>query len=184
MKKILFYAILATVFVFTGCPQKTPTVDMTDTSKEGTPYDADSKVSGIGGIDKEQVAGEELSSKLARVIASLEQNSNKIYFAFDKFSVSPEMQNVIVQNAMLFNAPEAQQLTIKVEGNCDEWGTDEYNYALGLKRAKSVKDALIAQGVSENRITIVSYGESNPECTDATKACWEKNRRAEFKFFQ
>lgn len=181
MKKILFFSFLATVFLFTGCPQKTPTVDMTDSGKSAA-HDADSKVSGIGGIDKEQVSSEDLANSIARLISHLEQNSNKIYFEFDKFNISTEMQSVIAQNAKLFNTPEAQQLKVKVEGNCDEWGTDEYNYALGLKRAKSVKDALIAQGVKEDRITIVSYGESNPACTTATKACWNENRRAEFKF--
>ncbi|MFA6756952.1 MAG: OmpA family protein, partial [Sulfurospirillaceae bacterium] len=76
---------------------------------------------------------------------------------------------------------EAVNLSIKVEGNCDEWGTDEYNYALGLKRAKSVKDALIAEGVPSDRIMVVSYGESNPVCSESNKDCWAKNRRAEFK---
>lgn len=178
MKKILFVSILATVFLFTGCPQKTPTVDTTTSGMQ----DSDTRVSGIGGIDKEQVASEDIAAQLARLIAQLEQNSNKIYFAFDKFDVSPEMQSVIAANAKLFNMANAQQLKIKVEGNCDEWGTDEYNYALGLKRAKSVKDALVAQGVREDRITIISYGESNPSCTASTKACWDQNRRAEFKF--
>ena len=72
-------------------------------------------------------------------------------------------------------------LDIKVEGNCDEWGTDEYNYALGLKRAKSAKDALVRNGVSADRIAVVSFGESNPVCTDKTKACDAQNRRADFK---
>ena len=74
--------------------------------------------------------------------------------------------------------------TIKLEGNCDEWGTDEYNYALGLKRAKSVKDTLVAHGVSESNLKLISYGESNPTCTEKNEACWSKNRRVEFKINQ
>ena len=70
---------------------------------------------------------------------------------------------------------------IKLEGNCDEWGSDEYNYALGLRRANAVKAAMTAQGVSADRITMVSYGESNPVCTDKTKECWAHNRRVDFK---
>ena len=187
MKKVLLASCLAAVFLFTGCPQKTPTVDMTGstTGKSGSgTYDVDSKVSGIGGIDKEQVRSEnnDLAGNLARLIAYLEQNSNKVYFGYDKFDITPDMQNVIAQNARLFNAQEVQEIAIKVEGNCDEFGTDEYNYALGLKRAKAVKDALVAQGVNADRISIVSYGESNPACTDATEYCWAQNRRAEFKF--
>ena len=81
-------------------------------------------------------------------------------------------------NASKLNGLEG---SVKVEGNCDEWGTDEYNYALGLKRAKVVKDALIADGISESKISVVSFGESNPVCADKTKECWSKNRRAEYK---
>ena len=68
--------------------------------------------------------------------------------------------------------------TVTVSGNTDEWGSDEYNYALGLKRANSVKDALVANGVNAN-IALVSLGESSPVCTEKTKACWAKNRRVE-----
>ena len=73
---------------------------------------------------------------------------------------------------------------IKIEGNCDEWGTDEYNYALGLKRAKSVKEALRANGVHGKKMKLISYGESNPVCTEHNKECWAKNRRVEFKVLQ
>ena len=70
--------------------------------------------------------------------------------------------------------------TLRIEGNCDEWGSDEYNYALGLKRAKSVKTALIDLGLDSNKLTIISYGETNPVCTSHTKECWAKNRRDNF----
>ena len=70
---------------------------------------------------------------------------------------------------------------IKVEGNCDEWGSDEYNYALGLKRANVVKDALVADGVNPNRLSVVSYGESNLVCSEKSKSCDAQNRRDEFK---
>ncbi len=90
------------------------------------------------------------------------------------------MQNVVSTNANIFNT-EVSGVSIIVEGNCDEWGTDEYNQALGLKRAKAVKEALIAKGVNADRIAVKSYGETNPVCTEKTKACDAQNRRAEFK---
>jgi peptidoglycan-associated lipoprotein len=69
---------------------------------------------------------------------------------------------------------------IKLEGNCDEFGTDEFNYALGLKRAKAVKDALVAQGIAAERFTIVSLGESTPVCTNnTTDECYAQNRRVD-----
>ena len=72
-----------------------------------------------------------------------------------------------------------QSSTIRVEGNCDEFGTDEFNYALGLKRAKAVKALLVSNGIPASRISVVSYGESNPVCRGHKAACHAKNRRAE-----
>lgn len=66
-------------------------------------------------------------------------------------------------------------------GNCDEWGSDEYNFALGLKRANSVKKALIAEGVNEDQLSLVSYGESNPKCEASTEKCFRLNRRVDFE---
>ncbi len=71
-------------------------------------------------------------------------------------------------------------IALKIEGNCDEWGSDEYNFALGLKRAKSAKDALVEEGLDASKITTVSLGESNPKCTAKTEECWQQNRRVEF----
>jgi len=121
------------------------------------------------------------ASSVEKAIAALEANINKIYFDFDKYNIREDMKAKIEENANLLNASEAVNFSIKVEGNSDEWGTDEYNYALGLKRAKSVKEALGAYGVSTDRIMMVSYGESNPACKNSNKDCWAKNRRAEFK---
>ena len=108
---------------------------------------------------------------------------NSVHFAFDKYTLSDEMRIIVKNNNKIINpiTTDNQNLKIKLEGNCDEWGTDEYNYALGLKRAKTVKNALNALGVSNDRMLIVSYGESNPACTEHERECWRKNRRAEFK---
>lgn len=163
MSKLALTSLAVAVLVLTGCSQKSPEVDMT----KGT----DTKGTGVN----------DGMSALQKLIASLEANSKVIYFDFDKFNVRKDQQANIDANAALFNSSEAKGFSIKVEGNCDEFGTDEYNYALGLKRAKSVKDGLVAKGMNADRVTVVSYGESNPTCTDKNKACWDKNRRAEFK---
>jgi len=103
-----------------------------------------------------------------------------VYFDFDKFNIRADQQEKIQTDAEIAKSAPAE-LKIKLEGNCDEWGSDEYNFALGLKRAKSVKEALVAEGVDAGRISMVSYGESNPVCTEHTKECWAKNRRVDFK---
>ena len=106
-----------------------------------------------------------------------------VHFAFDKYSLSDTMRKIEKDNYAVISpiANENSNLKIKIEGNCDEWGTDEYNYALGLKRAKIVKDALVSDGISASKITLVSFGESNPLCTDKTEKCWKQNRRVDHK---
>ncbi len=68
-----------------------------------------------------------------------------------------------------------------IEGNTDEFGTDEYNYALGTKRAIAVRDALVVKGMSRDSIRVVSFGESKPICMDKTRDCYQKNRRSDVK---
>lgn len=102
-----------------------------------------------------------------------------IYFGFGDYSISSDMQNRINANTSV--AGSKGNAKIKIEGNCDEFGTDEYNYALGLKRAKAVKDGLAAQGVESGRMVIVSFGESNPVCNNPTDTCYAKNRRVDLR---
>ncbi len=101
-----------------------------------------------------------------------------VYFNFDDYTVPGSQEGAISKDAA-----NAQRVggKIKVEGNCDEFGTDEYNYALGLKRAKAVKDSLVMQGIPASRMVLVSYGESNPACTAQTDACYAQNRRVDLR---
>ena len=101
-----------------------------------------------------------------------------IYFDFDKYDIRPGDAKVLDANAQWLKS-NAEQL-ILIEGHCDERGTNEYNLALGERRAKSTMNYLVSQGVQASRITIISYGEERPTCTQKNEECWSKNRRAQF----
>lgn len=111
---------------------------------------------------------------------SLEKELLTIYFDFDKFNINADNQAKIGTDSLILKE-KAGKFSFKLEGNCDEWGSDEYNIALGLKRANEVKKALIAEGVDANKVTMVSFGENNPACKEKTQDCWSKNRRVDFK---
>ena len=103
---------------------------------------------------------------------------DSIYFDYDKYNVKPDYKNVVKKNADYLKANKGSNVTI--EGNCDERGTNEYNMALGQRRADSAAKALKAAGIDAKRIKTVSYGEEKPVCKDATEACWSLNRNAKF----
>jgi peptidoglycan-associated lipoprotein len=101
-----------------------------------------------------------------------------IYFDFDKYDIRPGDARVLDANAQWLKS-NSEQLVL-IEGHCDERGTNEYNLALGERRAKSTMNYLVSQGVQASRITIISYGEERPVCTQHNEECWSKNRRAQF----
>ena len=101
-----------------------------------------------------------------------------IYFDFDKSTLKPAAQdNLMKKAAWLRDNPNA---TLTIEGHCDERGTNEYNLALGDRRADSAKAFLVDLGIAASRLTTVSYGEERPVCTQHTEECWAKNRRDHF----
>ena len=106
-----------------------------------------------------------------------------VHFAFDKYNISDDMREIATVNYSKIEetASSYGDLKVKLEGNSDEWGSDEYNYALGLKRAKAAKDALVADGMDASKIILVSFGESNPVCTQKNTSCWKMNRRVDYR---
>jgi len=104
-------------------------------------------------------------------------NLKDIYFDFDKYDIRPGDAKTLDSNATWLKGNNSLVL---IEGHCDERGTNEYNLALGERRAKATMNYLVSQGVQAGRITIISYGEERPICTEHNEACWAKNRRAHF----
>lgn len=114
---------------------------------------------------------------LADSIAKL----SHILFKFDKYDIQSSMNERVDVAAEAFKQSGAK---VVLEGNTDSFGSDEYNFALGKKRADSVKKALVSRGVDSANLSTVTYGESNPICQEQTEDCYQANRRVEFKLAQ
>ena len=101
-----------------------------------------------------------------------------VYFDYDKSVVSPAFREVILNNyEWIAENPDVQ---IQLEGHCDERGTNEYNLALGERRAKAVFDLLLSLGANPSQYTLVSFGEERPTVPGSNEFSWGKNRRVEF----
>lgn len=101
-----------------------------------------------------------------------------IHFDYDKYDLTPEAFEILAVNAeALANNPGA---IIRVEGHCDERGTEEYNLALGQKRAQAVQDYLLQYGIDPDAVSIITFGESRPADRGHNKGAWSRNRRADF----
>ncbi|HEY5976095.1 MAG TPA: peptidoglycan-associated lipoprotein Pal [Geobacteraceae bacterium] len=108
-----------------------------------------------------------------------ESSLERIYFDFDSFALSQQARDTLYANAeqLLKKTTGAK---VRVEGHCDERGSDEYNLALGEKRAKAALNYLVTLGVPTERLAFVSFGKEKPLDPGHDEAAWGKNRRAEF----
>jgi peptidoglycan-associated lipoprotein len=129
---------------------------------------------------RDQEARERAERDKAAAEAARLKDISKIYFEFDRVELSTEAREILGKVAGLLKASPNKTLTI--EGNCDDRGTNEYNLALGQHRADSAARYLQTLGIDRKRIKTISYGEERPVCTEATEACWLKNRNATFVY--
>jgi peptidoglycan-associated lipoprotein len=106
------------------------------------------------------------------------RNVSDAYFDFDKSDIRPDARTALTQIASFLRS--YQQVTVVIEGHCDERGSTEYNLALGDRRAQAARNFLISLGVPPDHIRTVSYGKERPFCTEHTEDCWQQNRRAHF----
>ncbi len=101
-----------------------------------------------------------------------------VYFDFDRYDLSSEGRMVLRANADWLKSNSGAR--VEIEGHCDDRGTNEYNLALGAKRAQSAREYLTTLGIGAKRLSTISYGEEIPVCKEQTESCWKQNRRARF----
>jgi peptidoglycan-associated lipoprotein len=171
----LSLVLVVSVVALYGCPKKaevSATPEEQPAAVEKAP-EASAEAQKAAEAAAAAKAAEEEKAKEAA--AKTEEGLQPIYFDFDKSFIRDDARPVMKANAAYLKAhPE---MKVKIEGNCDERGTIEYNQALGQRRAQSAKKYLTDLGIRSSRISLISYGKEKPVCTESTEDCWQKNRR-------
>jgi peptidoglycan-associated lipoprotein len=127
---------------------------------------------------EEEIAEAELAQQ-RKFEAALVELGTMIHFDFDKSELKPEARDILEKKADILK--EYPQVTMVIEGYCDERGTQEYNLALGERRARAAYEFLVLLGVAPERLSIVSYGEENPIDPGHNETAWALNRRDQFR---
>lgn len=155
--------LAASLIAIAGCAKKPPaTLPPDPVEKGGTVQPVDPN------------AGRPVPGSQADFVASVA--ADRIFFALDQSDIDAEDRATLQsQAAWLARYPQKR---VTIEGHCDERGTREYNLALGERRANATKNALVALGVSAERISTISYGKERPDATGSDEEAYAKNRRA------
>ena len=185
MKKILSILVIAGISVV-GCAHK-------GTVKETVQYQPEKRVSASdqNRTDKIQtdkkIPIEAVTSKdsdvmtpgeSSRLLKELQAKTGDIHFDFNEYIIKDNDKPILRKVADILI--ENEKFKVIIEGSCDERGTNEYNLALGERRAYAARNYLLSMGIQSERMDTVSYGEEKPLCTESNEACWAKNRRDHF----
>lgn len=130
-------------------------------------------------IEEPELTEEELFLQKSLDQINAEAPLEMIHFDFDRYFIREDAKPALEANAVWLK--KYQAIVVLIEGHCDERGTEEYNLALGEKRAKSTLDYLASLGIAAERIKIISYGKSQPLDPGHNEDAWQQNRRAQFK---
>ena len=170
MKKIMMLLLIVVsllcVFLIAGCA-KDPVVEPIDVKAQN---EAVQKKQAPQNLDDEEVLDN-------TTVTNVELE--RVYFSFDQFTLTNKARRVLDANAVILKSSPA--LKVSIEGHCDSRGSDEYNLALGERRAHVVKNYLVSLGIGSDRFETISYGEELPADSAMTESAWAMNRRAEFK---
>jgi len=173
---IITIFILCFGLIMIGCPKKTtvreePSVTKEEAAKAEAERAKETKA-------KEQFEKSLVAEKTPGIAGEVFESSllKDIHFDFDRYDLRPGDASILRENAALLK--KYSNVKVQIEGHCDERGTVEYNLALGERRANSAKDYLISLGISQARISTISYGKEKPLDPAHNEAAWAKNRRA------
>ena len=139
---------------------------------------SDSGFAGSGGSGNGMGGADEGIQEARLLPFSASDDLKDVHFQFDKYDLDSRSEEVLRQNAAYLKGHP--NMKIEIQGHADERGTNNYNIALGERRATSTKRYLMSLGIEGDRIHIISYGEEKPFCFESNESCWQQNRRAHF----
>ena len=157
-----------TLFLLASCETATKNAIKGDASKAS----ASAKSSSVGKSKSKSLFGSSKETPADKLIAV----GDRVLFDYDSSKLSSEAKLTLDKQSRFLRVNS--DLTFTIEGHCDERGTREYNLALGEKRATAVRDYLVIEGISPDRIRVISYGKEKPAVVGSNNMAWSKNRRA------
>ncbi|MBI3610517.1 MAG: peptidoglycan-associated lipoprotein Pal [Nitrospirae bacterium] len=176
---IVIVAGIGAALLLSGCPKKVETAKEPPKVKEEKVTPPAEKVQPAAPTPQPTPPiAETPVAKEAEKPSPRAQDVSDVYFDYDKYNIRDDARAVLENTARWLN--DHQRAKLSIEGHCDERGTNEYNLALGERRAKAVKAFLAALGVHKDRLSTLSYGEERPVCKEQNEECYAKNRRAHF----
>jgi peptidoglycan-associated lipoprotein len=166
--------LILACFVFSGCRNGNPFFDRFRSNNNSGMAPALNPAD--GGIES-SVLPEPIRGQTPQESSDLK----RVYFSFDSASLLEPARQQLDGNANWLRANP--QVQIQVEGHCDERGTADYNYALGQRRAETVRNYLVQQGIAPDRLHTISYGSERPDDTEHGEMAWARNRRVQFNVY-
>jgi peptidoglycan-associated lipoprotein len=166
--------MLVSLLALWGCPKKAEVTATPEAQKEAAPAAKEEQKPEAVKEEAKPEVKEEAKELAAAAVTGLQP----IYFDFDKSFIRDDARSIMKANAEWLKANP--KVKVRIEGNCDERGTKEYNQALGQRRAASAKKYFTDLGIAARRISLISYGKEKPICAEHNEECWQKNRRDDF----
>ena len=177
---LLVMIVFAALFALWGCPKKAEVTATPEPQQQEMtePSDADKAAEAARRAAEEAEAKARAEAEeRERAAAAAAAGLKPVYFDFDRSVIREDARSIMKENAQWLK--DSPTVKVRIEGNCDERGTIEYNQALGQRRAAAAKKYLTDLGIAGSRISLISYGKEKPVCKESTEECWQQNRRAE-----
>ncbi len=178
LKKIIYsLTVLSMIFLLVSCGalKKSQIAGVSDVEEN----------KGLTEADKEALAWEKIWEKAlaqgegVKLSSDAKADVNDVLFDYDRYDIRQDARPAL--NAAASYLHKKREINIVIEGHSDERGTNEYNLALGEKRARATKNYLRSLGISPSRVDTVTYGEEKPLCSNSVESCWQRNRRSSIK---